>query len=111
MLWKPGHTEKEMINLILGNCKLKLSSSLKGTAHTVDELVWIGTLIERDWSGQTTYWKRVNAIAGKEQFKGPARTRRSGHQMEAKEQDPKSIGMQFCLNALVTREDNPWPRS
>lgn len=46
--------------MILRNSNPKLASSVRGSVHIVDELVRIGTLIEKDV--QKDYWAKVNCM-------------------------------------------------
>ena len=61
--WKPDMTEVELVRRIMNNCKPALVSSLRGTVHTVVQLVKVGSMVERDWAAKKDYWARVNSQA------------------------------------------------
>lgn len=54
-------TEVEIVNAILRNCNPRLASLLRSSAKTVNELVRLGTQIEKDWMGAKSHWNMVNA--------------------------------------------------
>lgn len=58
---KPDMSEIEVVNAILRNCNPRLASLLRSSAKTVDELVRLGTQIEKDWMGAKSHWNMVNA--------------------------------------------------
>lgn len=58
---KPEMTEVEIVNAILRNCNPRLASLLRSSAKTVNELVRLGTQIEKDWMGAKSHWNMVNA--------------------------------------------------
>jgi len=55
---KPAITEREILQATLCNCNPRIASILRGTATTVDELVRVGTLIERDISEERAFWRQ-----------------------------------------------------
>ncbi|KAG1945241.1 thy-1 membrane glycoprotein [Pimephales promelas] len=55
---KPAMTEREILQATLRNCNPKIASILRGTATTVDELVRVGTLIERDIAAERAFWRQ-----------------------------------------------------
>lgn len=57
----PKITETEIVNAILRNCNPRLASLLRSSANTVDELVRLGTQIEKDWMGAKNHWSLVNS--------------------------------------------------
>ncbi|XP_028286092.1 uncharacterized protein LOC114451563 [Parambassis ranga] len=59
--WKPEMTEAEMVRRIMNNCNPSLVSSLRGTCHTVEQLVKVGSMVERDWASRKDYWAKVNS--------------------------------------------------
>ncbi|KAL0148878.1 hypothetical protein M9458_055887 [Cirrhinus mrigala] len=58
---KPDMTEEEIVHAILRNCNPRLASLLRSSAKTVDELVCLGTQIEKDWMGAKNHWSVVNS--------------------------------------------------
>ena len=44
---------------ILRACNPRLASGLRGIVSTVDQLVKVGSLIEKDWSSSKDYWNRI----------------------------------------------------
>ena len=64
---KPIMSEKDIIHAILRNCKPRIASVLRGTVYTVDELVRLGTLVERDLAEEKVYWKQVQQEAARNQ--------------------------------------------
>ena len=59
--WKPDMTETEMVRRIMNNCNPSLVSGLRGTCHTVEQLVKVGSMVERDWAAKKEYWAKVNS--------------------------------------------------
>ncbi|XP_030649811.1 transmembrane protease serine 9-like [Chanos chanos] len=47
--WKPGITEPKIVKLILKNITPRLASQLRGRVKDVEELVRLGTQLEKDW--------------------------------------------------------------
>ncbi|KAL6479926.1 hypothetical protein MHYP_G00109590 [Metynnis hypsauchen] len=62
-------TEVELVRRIMNNCNPALVSSLRGTVHTVEQLVKVGSMVERDWSAKKDYWARVNSQASSDKIK------------------------------------------
>ncbi|KAI4877208.1 hypothetical protein NFI96_028664, partial [Prochilodus magdalenae] len=58
--WKKDITEKELLQAVLRNCNPRLASLLRGTVSTIDELVRVGSLIERDLAEAKSYWERAS---------------------------------------------------
>jgi len=48
-----------MVRRILGACNPRLASGLRGIIATVDQVVKVGSLIEKDWSNSKDYWSRL----------------------------------------------------
>ncbi len=69
MRWRKEMNEKEIVQAILRNCNPRLASLLRGTIKDVEELVRIGTQIERDFDESKRYWCQAN---GEEQRKKAA---------------------------------------
>lgn len=57
--WRPEMPEEEIVRRILNACNPRLASGLRGIVRTVEQLVKVGSLIERDWSNSKGYWSRV----------------------------------------------------
>ena len=62
-------TETEMVRRIMNNCNPSLVSGLRGTCHTVEQLVKVGSMVERDWAAKKEYWAKVNSQRSPEQPK------------------------------------------
>lgn len=67
-------TEEELVRRIMNNCNPALVSSLRGTVHNVQQLVKVGSMVERDWAGKKDYWARVNHQAANEKAKNMIKT-------------------------------------
>lgn len=50
--WKKDMSKREVVQAILRNCNLRLTSLLRGTVKDVGELVRIRTQIERDFESK-----------------------------------------------------------
>lgn len=61
--WRPNISEEEMVRRILNACNPRLASGLRGLVLTVEQLVKIGSLIEKDWSNTKGYWSRVQSTS------------------------------------------------
>ncbi|KAI4881414.1 hypothetical protein NFI96_007028 [Prochilodus magdalenae] len=72
--WKNDLPEVELVRRILNNCNPALAGSLRGTVHTVKQLVKVGSMVERDLNAKKDYWARVNQL--KAQDKGRKKTSR-----------------------------------
>ena len=57
--WSRDMAEEEVVRRILRACNQRLASGLRGIVSTVDQLVKVGSLIEKDWSNSKDYWNRV----------------------------------------------------
>ena len=51
--------EEEIVRRILNACNPSLASGLRGIVTTVDQVVKLGSLIEKDWSNSTEYWSQI----------------------------------------------------
>ncbi len=51
--------EDEVVRRILNACNPRLASRIWGIVRTVEQLVKVVSLIERDWSNTKEYWSRV----------------------------------------------------
>ncbi len=54
--WKDDLPEEEVVRRILNSCNPSLASSLRGAVHTVEQLVKVGSLVERDLNSKKDYW-------------------------------------------------------
>ncbi len=54
----PKMAEAEMVQATLRNCNPRLASLLRGTVKTVDDLVRLGTQIEKDWVENKKRWNQ-----------------------------------------------------
>uniref|UniRef100_A0AAV2ITY3 Retrotransposon gag domain-containing protein n=1 Tax=Knipowitschia caucasica TaxID=637954 RepID=A0AAV2ITY3_KNICA len=68
--WRPDMTEADMVRRILNACNPRLASRLLGTVTTVEQLVKVGSLIEKDWSNTKDYWSRVQQSHGPNRSSG-----------------------------------------
>ena len=76
--WKPDMTETEMVRRIMNNCNPSLVSGLRGTCHTVEQLVKVGSMVERDWAAKKEYWAKVNS---QRSLNGPRKNRSRDSEM------------------------------
>ena len=67
--WKSDITEEELVRRVMNNCNPALVSGLRGTVHTVEQLVKLGSMVERDWAAKKDYWARVNSQASNDKSK------------------------------------------
>ncbi len=72
---KPDMTEEEIVRAILRNRNPRLASLLRSSAKNVDELVRLGTQIEKDWMGAKHHWSLVNTE--EQNRKSPAVSKRT----------------------------------
>ena len=57
--WRPEMPEDDIVHRILKASNPKLASGLRGIVTTVEQLVKVGSLIEKDWGNSKEYWCRV----------------------------------------------------
>lgn len=78
MRWRPDMPEREFVRRILNNSNPKLAACLRGSVKTVEELVSVGSMVEKDWSGQKQYWAKQNSKFPSTSEKGERRATRGG---------------------------------
>lgn len=54
----PAMSESELVQATLRNCNPRLASLLRGTVKSIDDLVRLGTQIEKDWSESRKRWSQ-----------------------------------------------------
>ncbi|XP_039506983.1 uncharacterized protein LOC120462416 [Pimephales promelas] len=54
----PRMSEEELVQATLRNCNPRLASLLRGTVKTIDDLVRLGTQIEKDWVESKRRWSQ-----------------------------------------------------
>lgn len=74
--WREDLPEAEVVRRILNSCNPSLASSLRGAVHTVEQLVKVGSLVERDLNSKKDYWARVNQLKVSNEGKKSASIRR-----------------------------------
>ncbi|XP_051980590.1 uncharacterized protein LOC127641718 [Xyrauchen texanus] len=78
--WKPAITEEEMVSRILNNINPRVAGCLRGTVKSVEQLVKVGSMVEKDWMGSKDYWQKVGNLNGKDKVnkKPPERNASKG---------------------------------
>ncbi|KAL7841255.1 hypothetical protein SRHO_G00249460 [Serrasalmus rhombeus] len=94
--WKSDLPEVELVRRILNNCNPALAGSLRGTVHTVEQLVKVGSMVERDLNAKKDYWARVNQL--KAQDKG---RKKSSRPIVANNQSPSMALVQSATLQLL----------
>ncbi|KAL1269215.1 hypothetical protein QQF64_031504 [Cirrhinus molitorella] len=54
-------SEEELVNRILNNINPRVAGCLRGTLNTVEQLVKVGLMVERDCLGAKDYWQKVGS--------------------------------------------------
>ncbi len=67
--WKPEISEEELVNCILNNINRRVAGCLRGTVNTVEQLVKVGSMVERDCMGAKDYWQKVGTQGSKDKTK------------------------------------------
>ncbi|KAI2645798.1 Retrovirus-related Pol polyprotein from transposon 17.6 [Labeo rohita] len=67
--WKADLPEEEVVRRILNNCNPSLAGSLRGAVHTVEQLVKVGSMVERDLNSKRDYWAKINQLKVSEKGK------------------------------------------
>ncbi len=70
--WKPEISEEEQVSRILNNINPRVAGCLRGTVNTVEQLVKVGSMVERDCMGAKDYWQKVGTQGSKDKTKKPA---------------------------------------
>ncbi len=70
--WKPEISEEELVSRILNNINPRVAGCLRGTVNTVEQLVKVGSMVERDCMGAKDYWQKVGTQGSKDKTKKPA---------------------------------------
>lgn len=58
--------EDEMVSRILININPRVAGCLRGTVKTVEQLVKVGSMVEKDCMGAKDYWQKVGGQNSKE---------------------------------------------
>ncbi|GAA6081124.1 uncharacterized protein LOC125141425, partial [Tachysurus ichikawai] len=57
--WKPDITEDKLVSRILNNINPRFAGCLRRMVHTVERLVKVGSMVEKDCLGAKDYWQKV----------------------------------------------------
>ncbi|KAL2083767.1 hypothetical protein ACEWY4_021540 [Coilia grayii] len=63
--WKRDMSEEEIVRRVLNNINPRVAGCLRGTVQTVAQLVKVGSMVEKDCSGNKDYWQKVHAGSDK----------------------------------------------
>lgn len=64
--WKHEISEEELVNRILNNINPSVAGCMRGTVNSVEQLVKVGSMVEKDHMGAKDYWQKVGTQSSKE---------------------------------------------
>ncbi|XP_053337558.1 activity-regulated cytoskeleton-associated protein-like [Clarias gariepinus] len=73
--WKSDISEQELVSRVLKNMNPRVAGCLRGTVNTMEQLVKVGSMVEKDCMGAKDYWKKVESQHSKEKNKKQATER------------------------------------
>ncbi|KAL0159071.1 hypothetical protein M9458_047147, partial [Cirrhinus mrigala] len=94
--WKPDMSEDEMVSRILNNINPRVAGCLRGTVRTVEQLVKVGSKVEKDCMGAKDYWQKVGGQNNKEKA-----NKRSTERPASRDLAGLSIAQPQPLNSLL----------
>ncbi|KAL0173119.1 hypothetical protein M9458_033430, partial [Cirrhinus mrigala] len=94
--WKPDMSEDEMVSRILNNINPRVAGCLRGTVRTVEQLVKVGSKVEKDCMGAKDYWQKVGGQNNKEKA-----NKRSTERPISRDLAGLSIAQPQPLNSLL----------
>ncbi|RXN17379.1 Retrovirus-related Pol poly from transposon [Labeo rohita] len=94
--WKRDMSEDEMVSRILNNINPRVAGCLRGTVRTVEQLVKVGSKVEKDCMGAKDYWQKVGGQNNKEKA-----NKRSTERPTSRDLAGLSIAQPQPLNSLL----------